>query len=83
MTDGTDTTTEVEVTIKMLDHQSGEMVGVLGTTAKLTKADAGRTDGDKVEESIYISITPGDEPNYSDAVISVNTTGKLTKADAG
>lgn len=83
MEDGTVTSTEVEVKIKVRDEKSGEMIDAVSATSKLTKADAGRSAGDKSEETIYISITPGDLPNYADAVISANFSGKLTKADAG
>lgn len=83
MEEGTVTTTEVEVKIKVRDENSGEMIEAISATSKLTKADAGRNAGDKSEETIYISITPRDLPNYSDAVISANFSGKLTKADAG
>lgn len=82
MEDGTITTTEVEVKIKVRDEK-GELVDAISATSKLTKADATRNSGDKTEDTIYISITPGDLPNYADAVISANFSGKLTKADAG
>jgi hypothetical protein len=83
MTDETNTTSKVEVTIKVRDEATGEMVSVLCTSAKLIKTDAGENQNAKVEETFYISITPGTLPKYADAVISVNGTSKLTKADAG
>jgi hypothetical protein len=82
MTDEINTTSEIEVRIKMRDQASGEMIDAVIATAKLTKADAGKNPGDKAEETIYISINPGSLPNYADAVISVNGASKLTKADA-
>ncbi|WP_317900019.1 hypothetical protein [Aurantibacillus circumpalustris] len=83
MEEETSSITEVEVKIKVRDEESGEMIEAITATSKLTKADAGRNAGDKTEDAIYISITPGSLPNYADAVISANFSGKLTKADAG
>ena len=83
MTPDSSTTTQVDVTVKTRDQATGALIDAVSTSAKLTKADAGRSAGDKVEELIYISITPGNLPNYADANISINTSEKLTKADAG
>ncbi len=83
MTEDQTSSIEVEIKIKVRDENSGELVDAISATSKLTKADATRTTGDKSEDAIYISITPGSQPNYADAVISANFSGKLTKADAG
>jgi hypothetical protein len=83
MTEDNTTTVEVDVTVKKLDVKSGDMTDVVTTTAKLIKADVGLNPGDKVEDTIYISITPGADQSYDNPVISVNSSSKLTKADAG
>lgn len=74
---------EVDVIVKVRDDDRGELVDAISATSKLTKADAGISDDEKMEDAIYISITPGKLPKYADAIISVNYSGKLTKADAG
>lgn len=76
METGSEKSIEVEVSVKVLDTQTNTFTEVIGTTAKLTKADAGITGGN-TEEWITISIDPGHAPNYSDAKVLVSTHSKV------
>jgi len=74
-------TTEVEVNIKVRDTATGEMKEALSTKARLIKVNHILQKGERVDDSIYISITPGEKSNFADAVISVNSASKLTKVE--
>jgi hypothetical protein len=83
MGDQTTNTLEIEVSIKTNNPETGELMDALVTSAKLTKADAGKTAGDVSEEHFTITITPGLQSNYQDAIVATDLDYKLTKADAG
>lgn len=82
--EGIETTTtklEFEVKLKLASKEKGELVEVLESNAKLTKADAGR-EADIIEDWIDITIDPSKEVGELPK-IEMKSHSKLTKADSG
>ncbi|MFN8114955.1 MAG: hypothetical protein U0W65_02515 [Bacteroidia bacterium] len=81
--EGIETTTklEFEVKLKLASKEKGELVEVLESNAKLTKADAGRK-ADIIEDWIDISIDPSEKVGELPK-IEMKSHSKLTKADSG
>jgi hypothetical protein len=70
-----DNSLEVEVKVRAFNTRTSTFTEVITASAKITKADAGFTEGNK-EEWISISIDPGGSPNYADAKVLVSTHSK-------
>lgn len=67
----------VEVLLRVPDAQ-GELQTVLHTSGKLTKADATRSS----REHVYVYIRPGEQGDYSKAVVSMSYTGDFLENTA-
>jgi hypothetical protein len=75
-----DNSVEIEVKVRTLDGRTNTFTEVIATRAKLTKADAGLTEGPK-GGCILISIDPGSLPNYAGAKVLVSMHPRSYGAD--